>query len=224
MFEEIGAEEETAEATAVEKPAAESALKRWRCTICGYIHDGPAPPPKCPVCGVGADMFEELVNEETAVEPAVSAALPKDSPYDKLCDLLTGLHAHPISVHVPNGILPAVVLFILIALLYGSQSFSQAAFFNTAFVLMAMPFVVYSGVVTWKRKYKGVVSSTFKIKIICSAIVGITSLTSVLWMEADPQILVRSGFGRYLFLLINIVLLAATGLAGHLGGKLVFKD
>lgn len=34
----------------------------WRCTICGYIYEGETLPEGyvCPVCGVGADLFEKL--------------------------------------------------------------------------------------------------------------------------------------------------------------------
>lgn len=32
--------------------------KRWRCTVCGYIHTGENPPEICPVCGVDASFFE----------------------------------------------------------------------------------------------------------------------------------------------------------------------
>ena len=35
-------------------------MKKWRCMICGYIHDGPQPPVVCPVCGASAAMFEPL--------------------------------------------------------------------------------------------------------------------------------------------------------------------
>ena len=34
-----------------------AAPKRWRCAVCGYIHEGPAPPSECPVCGAGCDRF-----------------------------------------------------------------------------------------------------------------------------------------------------------------------
>lgn len=31
----------------------------WRCKVCGYIHEGDMPEDyRCPVCGVGKDMFE----------------------------------------------------------------------------------------------------------------------------------------------------------------------
>jgi rubrerythrin len=36
---------------------------RWRCIICGYMHDGEKPPYRCPVCGAPARMFERLDDE-----------------------------------------------------------------------------------------------------------------------------------------------------------------
>ena len=32
--------------------------KAWRCSVCGYIHRGDAPPEECPVCGAPASDFE----------------------------------------------------------------------------------------------------------------------------------------------------------------------
>ena len=34
-------------------------MKKWVCTVCGYIHEGETAPGKCPQCGVSADKFEE---------------------------------------------------------------------------------------------------------------------------------------------------------------------
>ena len=35
--------------------------ERWRCTVCGYIHEGPLPEGfTCPLCGVGTDSFEKI--------------------------------------------------------------------------------------------------------------------------------------------------------------------
>jgi rubrerythrin len=31
--------------------------KKWKCTLCGYIHTGEEPPEKCPVCGAARDKF-----------------------------------------------------------------------------------------------------------------------------------------------------------------------
>ncbi len=34
--------------------------QRWKCRVCGYIHEGPEPPEECPVCGAPRDMFDPL--------------------------------------------------------------------------------------------------------------------------------------------------------------------
>ena len=34
--------------------------KKWICTVCGYVHEGPTPPEKCPMCKVPASKFKEL--------------------------------------------------------------------------------------------------------------------------------------------------------------------
>ena len=34
--------------------------KRWKCRVCGYIHEGPEPPDICPVCGAPKDMFDPV--------------------------------------------------------------------------------------------------------------------------------------------------------------------
>jgi len=39
-------------------------VKRWRCIICGYIHDGYQPPYRCPVCAAPAALFELLTPPE----------------------------------------------------------------------------------------------------------------------------------------------------------------
>lgn len=30
---------------------------RWRCTVCGYVHEAPEPPRWCPLCGADAESF-----------------------------------------------------------------------------------------------------------------------------------------------------------------------
>lgn len=40
--------------------------KSWRCRICGYVHNGEAPPDECPVCGAPASEFEAAEAEKAA--------------------------------------------------------------------------------------------------------------------------------------------------------------
>ena len=41
-------------------------MEKWRCTVCGYVHDGATPPDKCPNCGAPKEKFEKL--EEKAAQ------------------------------------------------------------------------------------------------------------------------------------------------------------
>ncbi len=38
--------------------------KKWRCTVCGYVHTGANPPEKCPVCKAPAEKFVEIKEEK----------------------------------------------------------------------------------------------------------------------------------------------------------------
>ncbi|MDO4289272.1 MAG: flavin reductase [Eubacterium sp.] len=41
-------------------------MKKWRCEICGYVHEGDTPPESCPICGVGPDEFVEIKEEKSS--------------------------------------------------------------------------------------------------------------------------------------------------------------
>lgn len=38
--------------------------KKFRCTVCGYIHEGDTAPEKCPMCGVPASKFVEIEEQD----------------------------------------------------------------------------------------------------------------------------------------------------------------
>ena len=42
-------------------------MTKYRCTVCGYIHEGENAPHECPVCHVGPEKFEELVQNGEAL-------------------------------------------------------------------------------------------------------------------------------------------------------------
>ncbi|CQR74199.1 High molecular weight rubredoxin [Sporomusa ovata DSM 2662] len=44
-------------------------MNKWRCSVCGYIHEGAELPEKCPICGVGPEEFT-LVIETPAPKQA----------------------------------------------------------------------------------------------------------------------------------------------------------
>ena len=38
-------------------------MKKWVCSVCGYVYEGENPPEKCPQCGVPASKFTELLGD-----------------------------------------------------------------------------------------------------------------------------------------------------------------
>jgi len=50
-------------------------MKKFVCTVCGYVHEGDSAPEKCPVCKVPAEKFQEQGGERTwACEHVVGVA------------------------------------------------------------------------------------------------------------------------------------------------------
>ncbi len=46
-----------------------SGSKKWKCTVCGYIHEGDEPPDECPVCKQPKNVFVPLEEEDDEPEP-----------------------------------------------------------------------------------------------------------------------------------------------------------
>ena len=51
-------------------------MKKFRCTVCGYVHTGDTPPDKCPQCGAPREKFVEVVDEagDWAAEHVIGVA------------------------------------------------------------------------------------------------------------------------------------------------------
>lgn len=41
-------------------------MKKWKCTVCGYIHQGDEPPEECPVCKAPKEKFVLLEEENVS--------------------------------------------------------------------------------------------------------------------------------------------------------------
>jgi uncharacterized membrane protein len=205
-------------------------MKTWKCLVCGYVHTGDEPPEKCPLCGADRSKFVEISPEEAAAAPDSPAPAQPAEPasktniYDFATALISKHHIHPIAVHIPNGVAPAAVIFIALATFFQLENFALAAFYNMAFVLLAMPLVLFSGYVDWQRRFGGNLTSIFWIKIICGFVVLLTATILVVWRIMDPNVAAATSANRWVFLGIHLVLLCAAGIAGFCGGKLVFNQ
>jgi rubredoxin/uncharacterized membrane protein len=239
-------------------------MKYWKCTVCGYVHEGPEPPDKCPVCNAPKEKFIELPEDEgeKAYEAyaekmgdkmkAILAKLEKDEPDDKEAEeengdtVLVGdkrkpakepsrlkafmfsqmakNHAHPVSVHIPNGVLPAAVLFLLLSMFFQIAGMPEAAFYNLVFVVAAMPFVIFSGYVDWQERYGGARTRVIITKIICGIAVLFIGIALIVWHIKDIGVTDPGSSARWTYFLVHTLMLAFAGYAGYLGGALVFDD
>ena len=61
-------------------------MKKWVCSVCGYVHEGPEAPEACPVCKAPKEKFVEQAGEKTwAAEHVVGVA--KGAPEDIIAGL-----------------------------------------------------------------------------------------------------------------------------------------
>ena len=206
-------------------------MRKWECTVCGYIHKGEEPPDECPVCSADKSMFVEIFTDTPEVGQNTGApALPESKPSRLasisalVSELILKHHLHPITVHTPNGIVPMATVFLVVAISFHLPLFATAALYSLVFVLITMPAVLFTGYTVWQKRYQGALTPLFKIKISASVVVVLTLLALVIWRAVCPEIITTPSTGRWIYIGVSFVLLAAVGLAGHMGGKLVFGN
>ncbi len=273
---ETGGDAESAAAAEGGASEGGGGVQKWICTVCGYIHEGPEPPDECPVCGADKSAFEPVDEEEP--KPAESAAEgseesgPSEKPaaataagetekeaggkaseaskakskksrpnpraydlgeppkagaarlYYLALDQMLKHHAHPVSVHIPNGVIPLTFIFVLLFLVTGWRPLETAAFVNMIFVLLTLPFVLFSGYIEWQKRYRGFMSKRFVQKIAYASTVAFFALVIVIWWLIDRDVLLPGAPGRWVFVLFHAVMLGAAIMAGLIGGKFIFRD
>lgn len=221
-----------------QRPESPEKQKKWKCTVCNYIHEGDEPPEKCPVCGADKSFFVEVTDKDEAEEQKETASLQgqeaeqktdaktavtEEKDFGILGKLIVGHHLHPISVHTPNGVLPIGIMFLLGAMIFGFTSLELASLFNLIVVLLSIPPVVITGYVAWQLKYKGISTPVFKIKLFCALVVAVLLTLMICWRLIDSSVPLAGTAESWIYFGLGAVALAAVGIAGHLGGKLVFE-
>lgn len=57
----------------------EKTMEKWKCTVCGYVHEGPMTPDfKCPVCKQGAEKFVKIEDATPARNPYAGTKTEKN--------------------------------------------------------------------------------------------------------------------------------------------------
>ncbi|WP_394523807.1 NADH peroxidase [Lacrimispora sp. JR3] len=61
-------------------------MKKWVCTVCGYVHEGEAAPEFCPICKAGSEKFK-LQDEDMSWACEHEIGVAQGSPEDIMKDL-----------------------------------------------------------------------------------------------------------------------------------------
>ena len=72
-------------------------MKKWVCSVCGYVYEGEQPPVECPVCHVdGSKFIEQKAEKSWAAEHVVGVgkAFGADVPADVQKEIIDGLRAN----------------------------------------------------------------------------------------------------------------------------------
>ena len=69
-------------------------MKKWVCSVCGYVHEGDSAPDSCPQCKAPASKFVEQAGEKSwAAEHVVGVA--QGASEDIMADLRANLETKP---------------------------------------------------------------------------------------------------------------------------------
>jgi rubredoxin len=207
-----------------------------KCPVCGadrskfveLVEESPQqdePDRKTPPEAPAQQPIPEPTHAASVDAPEKDVPKAAQSAFQKYYAVATGLmikyHAHPISVHVPNGVLPVAVLFLVLSMLFQAAGLETASFYNMIIVVLVMPKVLFSGYIDWKNRLKGKLTHLILTKMICGATVSLLGLLVVVWRWLDPMVALASSPSRMMYLFLHLVILGAAVTAGYLGGKLI---
>lgn len=182
--------------------------RRWRCTVCGYIHEGDEPPGICPVCGADRSLF-------VAVAVEAEATL--------LQDLIANFRLHSVVAHFPCGLLPTCALFLLVSLLIGSPGLEASVFWLLLVVLTVAPVSLASGLYAWQKHFAGRRAGIFMKKIALALVLLLLGLVAALLRFNHPGLMAAGGWQSWLYLACFGGMLGCAVFLGHYGSKLVFQ-
>ncbi|TYO99007.1 hypothetical protein EDC39_104131 [Geothermobacter ehrlichii] len=176
-------------------------VKRWRCTVCGYIHEGTEPPAVCPACGADCSRFEVVREDEPAFR----------GPGPSVAD-----HLHPILAHFPNGLMPTTIFLLAVSWLFSRPALEEAVVWMVGLVTCVVPLNLLTGIRDWRRYHGGIKASIFRKKIALGIALGLMGVVAL-------ALRLLGGYGlRPLYLTLLFGMLAASVALGYLGGQLMF--
>lgn len=178
--------------------------RRWKCSVCGYIHEGSEPPESCPICLADRSKFILLDKEKSSFFHEMASAF-------KL---------HPVLAHFPNGLVPTAACFLAVYLATGETDFEVAAFLLVGFVTLTVPLTIVAGIHDWYKYLATRRAPVFYKKLGLALMLFALSLAAITIRYNQPTLLRVYDWNCWLYLLCIIGMLFCVGLLGHYGSVL----
>lgn len=176
-------------------------VRRWKCSVCGYLHEGPEPPATCPVCGADRSQF---VPFET-IEPGL------------LREIITTFKLHPVAAHFPAGLLPTAALFLTISVATGHAGLATAAYWLILVATAVVPVSIASGLRDWRRAFGGRGAPIISKKISLAVALFLFGLAAIALRHGDPGLPAAGGWQGWLYLVVAGGMVGCVMLLGHYG-------
>jgi predicted heme/steroid binding protein/uncharacterized membrane protein len=129
---------------------------------------------------------------------------------------MTRRHPHPMIVHFPLAFLMASSLFVLLHLLFKNPSLETTSFHLLILGVIASPFAMATGLLTWWINYRLKLTLFVKRKIQYSIVLLVLEIVLIFWRSSQSQI-----FNPLYFILV-ILLTPIVSLLGYYGGQMTF--
>lgn len=180
--------------------------KKWKCTVCGYIHEGDEPPDFCPVCGSDRSKFVPFEQKKGGL----------------LQDMAATFVLHPVAAHFPNGLIPTAALFLLLALGLDSTHLEHSTFYLLVVAMFVIPVSMASGIHDWQKRFHGERASIFYKKIGLASTLFILVLTAVGIRYQRSSLFAEAGTGKWVYLGLVLAMSPIVALLGHYGAMLAY--
>lgn len=135
-------------------------------------------------------------------------------------EMKKSLVIHAVAAHFSNGLIPVAVLYLIFTLLTGSAFYEHTVLHLLVIVLLAVPVSFISGILDWKRKYKGAKAPIFIKKIRLAIALSVLAVIATAVRLFVPSVAEQSGPLFWGYSAILFAMLPVVVLLGHYGGKL----
>lgn len=180
-------------------------VKRWQCTVCGYIHIGDEPPETCPVCGADRSQFIPLEAEAAGLSHG----------------FLSTFKLHPVAAHFPGGLIPTAVFFVCLSWLKPLAGLENLTFWLVLVATAVVPVSIGSGLRDWRQHFNGRRAAIFIRKIVLALTLLTLGLMAIATRPGYAGYPLSDDWSHWFYLFCLFGMLGCVFLLGHYGAILV---